>query len=170
MSNETYCNFDVHVITSVSDRVFGCHLSTLCEREGTTVPKFVKICLDAVDKRGMFTNGLELGLITVLKSLKHRVRVRGTIICLDWFLSPRGLIKHNQKAKANTLMCWLLHMVGSLWVCCFISCFSHSCVFVFSGLQVDGIYRVSGNLATIQKLRFIVDQGRSNTNLLFDSV
>lgn len=33
-------------------------------------------------------------------------------------------------------------------------------VFVFSGLEVDGIYRVSGNLATIQKLRFIVDQGR----------
>uniref|UniRef100_A0A4W6D1L6 Rho GTPase-activating protein 15 n=1 Tax=Lates calcarifer TaxID=8187 RepID=A0A4W6D1L6_LATCA len=61
----------------IKDRVFGCHLSTLCEREGTTVPKFVKICLDAVDKRG---------------------------------------------------------------------------------LQVDGIYRVSGNLATIQKLRFIVDQ------------
>lgn len=28
-----------------------------------------------------------------------------------------------------------------------------------SGLEVDGIYRVSGNLATIQKLRFIIDQG-----------
>lgn len=28
-----------------------------------------------------------------------------------------------------------------------------------SGLQVDGIYRVSGNLATIQKLRLLVDQG-----------
>ncbi|XP_040005189.1 rho GTPase-activating protein 15 [Xiphias gladius] len=61
----------------IKDRVFGCHLSTLCEREGTTVPNFVQICLDAVDKRG---------------------------------------------------------------------------------LEVDGIYRVSGNLATIQKLRFIVDQ------------
>ncbi|XP_028447914.1 rho GTPase-activating protein 15 [Perca flavescens] len=61
----------------IKDRVFGCHLLTLCEREGTTVPRFVQICLDAVDKRG---------------------------------------------------------------------------------LDVDGIYRVSGNLATIQKLRFIVDQ------------
>uniref|UniRef100_A0A671TTG8 Rho GTPase-activating protein 15 n=1 Tax=Sparus aurata TaxID=8175 RepID=A0A671TTG8_SPAAU len=61
----------------IKDRVFGCHLSTLCEREGTTVPKFVQICLDAVEKRGM---------------------------------------------------------------------------------EADGIYRVSGNLATIQKLRFIVDQ------------
>ncbi|XP_040914006.1 rho GTPase-activating protein 15 [Toxotes jaculatrix] len=61
----------------IKDRVFGCQLSTLCEREGTTVPKFIQMCLDAVDKRG---------------------------------------------------------------------------------LEVDGIYRVSGNLATIQKLRFIVDQ------------
>nr|XP_020473610.1 rho GTPase-activating protein 15 [Monopterus albus] len=61
----------------IKDRVFGCHLSTLCKREGTTVPKFVQICLDAVEKRG---------------------------------------------------------------------------------LEVDGIYRVSGNLATIQKLRFIVDE------------
>ncbi len=28
------------------------------------------------------------------------------------------------------------------------------------GLQVDGIYRVSGNLSLIQKLRFQVDQGK----------
>ncbi|XP_068457623.1 rho GTPase-activating protein 15 [Clinocottus analis] len=61
----------------IKDRVFGCHLLTLCEREGSTVPSFVHVCLDAVDKRG---------------------------------------------------------------------------------LDADGIYRVSGNLATIQKLRFIVDQ------------
>ncbi|KAM4608605.1 rho GTPase-activating protein 15 isoform 1-T1 [Polymixia lowei] len=61
----------------IKDRVFGCHLLTLCEREGTTVPRFVKLCLGAVEKRG---------------------------------------------------------------------------------LEADGIYRVSGNLATIQKLRFIVDQ------------
>ncbi|XP_074514134.1 rho GTPase-activating protein 15 isoform X1 [Sebastes fasciatus] len=61
----------------IKDRVFGCHLLTLCEREGTTVPRFTQICLDAIEKRG---------------------------------------------------------------------------------LEVDGIYRVSGNLATVQKLRFIVDQ------------
>ncbi|KAM4558616.1 rho GTPase-activating protein 15 [Odontesthes bonariensis] len=61
----------------IKDRVFGCHLLTLCERQGTSVPKFVQICVDAVEKRG---------------------------------------------------------------------------------LEADGIYRVSGNLATIQKLRFIIDQ------------
>ncbi|XP_060683812.1 rho GTPase-activating protein 15 isoform X1 [Hemiscyllium ocellatum] len=60
----------------IKDQVFGCHLATLCKREGTTVPKFVKLCIEAVEKRG---------------------------------------------------------------------------------LDADGIYRVSGNLATIQKLRFVVD-------------
>ncbi|XP_030643035.1 rho GTPase-activating protein 15 [Chanos chanos] len=61
----------------IKDRVFGCHIQTLCEREGTTVPKFVRQCVEEVEKRG---------------------------------------------------------------------------------LEADGIYRVSGNLATIQKLRFLVDQ------------
>ncbi|XP_078259503.1 rho GTPase-activating protein 15 isoform X2 [Rhinoraja longicauda] len=60
----------------IKDRIFGCHLATLCKNEGTTVPTFVKLCIEAVEKRG---------------------------------------------------------------------------------LDADGIYRVSGNLATIQKLRFVVD-------------
>uniref|UniRef100_A0A671RMS2 Rho GTPase-activating protein 15 n=1 Tax=Sinocyclocheilus anshuiensis TaxID=1608454 RepID=A0A671RMS2_9TELE len=61
----------------IKDRVFGCHMLTLCERERTTVPTFVKLCIEEVEKRGV---------------------------------------------------------------------------------EADGIYRVSGNLAIIQKLRFLVDQ------------
>nr|XP_031533631.1 rho GTPase-activating protein 15 [Vicugna pacos] len=61
----------------IKDQIFGSHLHTVCERENSTVPRFVKQCIEAVEKRG---------------------------------------------------------------------------------LDVDGIYRVSGNLATIQKLRFIVNQ------------
>nr|XP_048282281.1 rho GTPase-activating protein 15 isoform X2 [Myodes glareolus] len=61
----------------IKDQTFGSHLHTVCEREHSTVPRFVKQCIDAVEKRG---------------------------------------------------------------------------------LDVDGIYRVSGNLATIQKLKFIVNQ------------
>ncbi|KAF4010433.1 hypothetical protein G4228_001762 [Cervus hanglu yarkandensis] len=59
------------------DQVFGCQLESLCQREGDTVPGFVRLCVAAVDKRG---------------------------------------------------------------------------------LDVDGIYRVSGNLAVVQKLRFLVDR------------
>ncbi|XP_023585939.1 rho GTPase-activating protein 15 [Trichechus manatus latirostris] len=61
----------------IKDQIFGSHLHTVCERENSTVPQFVRQCIEAVEKRG---------------------------------------------------------------------------------LDVDGIYRVSGNLATIQKLRFIVNQ------------
>uniref|UniRef100_UPI00358EAB1A rho GTPase-activating protein 15-like isoform X2 n=1 Tax=Myxine glutinosa TaxID=7769 RepID=UPI00358EAB1A len=60
----------------LKEQVFGCHLRTLCQRESSTIPKFVRLCVQAIDKRG---------------------------------------------------------------------------------LKIDGIYRVSGNLATIQKLRYIVD-------------
>ncbi|KAM4796038.1 rho GTPase-activating protein 9 [Rhinophrynus dorsalis] len=66
----------------IKDQVFGCRLDALCQREDSTVPKFVRLCIEAVDERG---------------------------------------------------------------------------------LDADGIYRVNGNLATIQKLRFIVDRERAVT-------
>lgn len=65
------------------DQVFGCQLESLCQREGDTVPSFVRLCVEAVDKKG---------------------------------------------------------------------------------LDVDGIYRVSGNLAVVQKLRFLVDRERAVTS------
>uniref|UniRef100_H3CNM8 Rho GTPase activating protein 9 n=1 Tax=Tetraodon nigroviridis TaxID=99883 RepID=H3CNM8_TETNG len=61
----------------IKDQVFGCCLEMLCEREKSTVPRFVRLCTEAVEKR--------------------------------------------------------------------------------AGLDSDGIYRVSGNLAVIQKLRFLVN-------------
>ncbi|XP_053311714.1 rho GTPase-activating protein 9 isoform X2 [Spea bombifrons] len=61
----------------IKDQVFGCRLDALCHREGGRVPKFVRLCIEAVNERG---------------------------------------------------------------------------------LDADGIYRVNGNLATIQKLRFVVDR------------
>ncbi|XP_034389541.1 rho GTPase-activating protein 15 isoform X2 [Cyclopterus lumpus] len=66
----------------IKDQVFGCRLEMLCEREKSRVPRFVRLCTDAVEKRG---------------------------------------------------------------------------------LETDGIYRVSGNLAVIQKLRFLVDHERAVT-------
>ncbi|XP_013815191.1 rho GTPase-activating protein 15 [Apteryx mantelli] len=61
----------------IKDQIFGSHLHLVCEHENSTVPQFVRLCIEAVERRG---------------------------------------------------------------------------------LDVDGIYRVSGNLATIQKLRFVVNQ------------
>ncbi|XP_074977688.1 rho GTPase-activating protein 9 isoform X3 [Caretta caretta] len=68
----------------IRDQVFGCRLDALCQREKDTVPRFVRLCVEAVEKR--------------------------------------------------------------------------------AGLDADGIYRVSGNLAVIQKLRFAVDRERAVTS------
>ncbi|XP_043388746.1 rho GTPase-activating protein 9 isoform X14 [Chelonia mydas] len=67
----------------IRDQVFGCRLDALCQRENDTVPRFVRLCVEAVEKKG---------------------------------------------------------------------------------LDADGIYRVSGNLAVIQKLRFAVDRERAVTS------
>ncbi|KAM4045075.1 rho GTPase-activating protein 9 isoform 4-T4 [Anomaloglossus baeobatrachus] len=66
----------------IKDQVFGCRLDALCCREHSTIPKFVRLCIEAVNLKG---------------------------------------------------------------------------------LDVDGIYRVNGNLSIIQKLRFIVDRERAVT-------
>lgn len=67
----------------IRDQVFGCRLEALCQRDSDPVPRFVRLCIQAVEERG---------------------------------------------------------------------------------LDVDGIYRVSGNLAVIQKLRFAVDRERAVTS------
>nr|BAE41865.1 unnamed protein product [Mus musculus] len=36
----------------IKDQIFGSHLHTVCEREHSTVPWFVKQCIEAVEKRG----------------------------------------------------------------------------------------------------------------------
>ncbi|XP_015669699.1 rho GTPase-activating protein 15 [Protobothrops mucrosquamatus] len=69
--------FDKQSLLAKVDQIFGAYLHNVCEHDGSTVPYFVKMCIKAVEERG---------------------------------------------------------------------------------LDVDGIYRVSGNLATIQKLRFVVNQ------------
>lgn len=38
-----------------ADQVFGCQLESLCQREGDTVPSFVRLCVEAVDKKGVFS-------------------------------------------------------------------------------------------------------------------
>uniref|UniRef100_A0A5F4W301 Rho GTPase-activating protein 15 n=1 Tax=Callithrix jacchus TaxID=9483 RepID=A0A5F4W301_CALJA len=35
----------------IKDQIFGSHLHTVCERENSTVPRFVKQCIEAVEKR-----------------------------------------------------------------------------------------------------------------------
>lgn len=100
-----------------TDRVFGCHMLTLCERERTTVPKFVKLCVEELEKRGM--------------AQKRWSFFKEIIVVVSFWLTDRCLYP------------------------------------VLTGLEADGLYRVSGNLAIIQKLRFLVDQGKFNSVIIY---
>ncbi len=89
---------------------------TLCERERTTVPKFVKLSVEEVEKRGM--------------AQKRWFFLKEMIVVVSCWLTDRRLYP------------------------------------VLAGVEADGIYRVSGNLAIIQKLRFLVDQGKFNSVII----
>uniref|UniRef100_A0A673FSW8 Rho GTPase activating protein 9 n=1 Tax=Sinocyclocheilus rhinocerous TaxID=307959 RepID=A0A673FSW8_9TELE len=59
----------------IKDQVFGCGLELLCEREKSTVPKFVRKCTDAVERRGLETDGIYRvsGNLAVIQKLRFAV-------------------------------------------------------------------------------------------------
>ncbi|XP_067863576.1 rho GTPase-activating protein 12-like isoform X2 [Heptranchias perlo] len=59
----------------IKDQVFGCNLSSLCQRESTTVPKFVMMCIDHVEKEGLDIDGLYRvsGNLAVIQKLRFAV-------------------------------------------------------------------------------------------------
>ncbi|XP_055521065.1 rho GTPase-activating protein 12-like isoform X3 [Leucoraja erinacea] len=59
----------------IKDQVFGCNLSSLCQREGTTIPKFVTMCIDHVEKEGLNVDGLYRvsGNLAVIQKLRFAV-------------------------------------------------------------------------------------------------
>ncbi|XP_077385877.1 rho GTPase-activating protein 15 isoform X2 [Festucalex cinctus] len=59
----------------IKDQVFGCRLEMLCEREKSTVPRFVRLCAETVEKRGLDTDGLYRvsGNLAVIQKLRYLV-------------------------------------------------------------------------------------------------
>ncbi|XP_061661602.1 rho GTPase-activating protein 12b isoform X3 [Syngnathoides biaculeatus] len=59
----------------IKDQVFGCSLSNLCQRENTSVPKFVKMCIDHVENTGLSIDGLYRvsGNLAVIQKLRFAV-------------------------------------------------------------------------------------------------
>ncbi|XP_060638479.2 rho GTPase-activating protein 12 isoform X5 [Anolis sagrei] len=59
----------------IKDQVFGCNLSSLCQRENTTVPTFVKLCIDHVEEHGLDVDGLYRvsGNLAVIQKLRFAV-------------------------------------------------------------------------------------------------
>lgn len=120
------------------DQVFGCQLESLCQREGDTVPSFVRLCIAAVDKRGYFPRDPR---VCPFKGPRPRIpHLPPPSFPFNFFLSSPS----DPSPDLST------HIRAAVLI------LSLPCLL---GLDVDGIYRVSGNLAVVQKLRFLVDRG-----------
>ncbi|XP_067097768.1 LOW QUALITY PROTEIN: rho GTPase-activating protein 15 [Osmerus mordax] len=59
----------------IKDQVFGCSLEILCEREKSSVPRFVRLCTQAVERRGLETDGIYRvsGNLAVIQKLRFLV-------------------------------------------------------------------------------------------------
>ncbi|XP_064361887.1 rho GTPase-activating protein 12 isoform X4 [Dromaius novaehollandiae] len=59
----------------IKDQVFGSNLTSLCQRENSTVPKFVKLCIDHVEEHGLDVDGLYRvsGNLAVIQKLRFAV-------------------------------------------------------------------------------------------------
>ncbi|XP_071416058.1 rho GTPase-activating protein 12 isoform X5 [Pithys albifrons albifrons] len=59
----------------IKDQVFGSNLTSLCQRENGTVPKFVKLCIEHVEEHGLDIDGLYRvsGNLAVIQKLRFAV-------------------------------------------------------------------------------------------------
>nr|XP_033787377.1 rho GTPase-activating protein 12 isoform X2 [Geotrypetes seraphini] len=59
----------------IKDQVFGSSLTSLCQRENTSVPKFVKLCIQYVEEYGLEVDGLYRvsGNLAVIQKLRFAV-------------------------------------------------------------------------------------------------
>uniref|UniRef100_A0A3P8PBK2 Rho GTPase activating protein 12 n=1 Tax=Astatotilapia calliptera TaxID=8154 RepID=A0A3P8PBK2_ASTCA len=59
----------------IKDQVFGCSLTSLCQRENTSVPNFVTMCIDHVENTGLNIDGLYRvsGNLAVIQKLRFAV-------------------------------------------------------------------------------------------------
>uniref|UniRef100_A0A803KAZ8 Rho GTPase-activating protein 12 n=1 Tax=Xenopus tropicalis TaxID=8364 RepID=A0A803KAZ8_XENTR len=59
----------------IKDPVFGSSLASLCQRENTTVPNFVKMCIEHVEEQGLDVDGLYRvsGNLAVIQKLRFAV-------------------------------------------------------------------------------------------------
>uniref|UniRef100_A0AAY4AUW4 Rho GTPase activating protein 9 n=1 Tax=Denticeps clupeoides TaxID=299321 RepID=A0AAY4AUW4_9TELE len=84
----------------IKDQVFGCRLETLCEREKSTVPRFVRMCADAVERRGLETDGIYRvsGNLAVIQKLRFAVNHERAVTTDGRYLFPEELV---QEEKLN---------------------------------------------------------------------
>ncbi|XP_061776777.1 rho GTPase-activating protein 12-like isoform X3 [Nerophis ophidion] len=59
----------------IKDQVFGCSLLSLCQRENSTVPTFVRLCIDNVENKSLCVDGLYRvsGNLALIQKLRYAV-------------------------------------------------------------------------------------------------
>ncbi|XP_041634069.1 rho GTPase-activating protein 15 isoform X3 [Cheilinus undulatus] len=84
----------------IKDQVFGCRLEMLCEREKSTVPRFVRLCTAAVEKRGLDTDGIYRvsGNLAVIQKLRFLVNHERAVTTDGRYMFPAELV---QEEKLN---------------------------------------------------------------------
>ncbi|XP_024126622.1 rho GTPase-activating protein 9 isoform X4 [Oryzias melastigma] len=84
----------------IKDQVFGCSLEMLCERERCTVPRFVRLCTEAVERRGLDTDGIYRvsGNLAVIQKLRFLVNHERAVTTDGRYMFPSELV---QEEKLN---------------------------------------------------------------------
>lgn len=84
----------------IKDQVFGCRLEMLCEREKSTVPRFVRLCTEAVERRGLETDGIYRvsGNLAVIQKLRFMVNHERAVTTDGRYMFPSELV---QEEKLN---------------------------------------------------------------------
>uniref|UniRef100_A0A3B4WVH4 Rho GTPase activating protein 9 n=1 Tax=Seriola lalandi dorsalis TaxID=1841481 RepID=A0A3B4WVH4_SERLL len=84
----------------IKDQVFGCRLEMLCEREKNMVPRFVRLCTEAVERRGLDTDGIYRvsGNLAVIQKLRFLVNHERAVTTDGRYMFPAELV---QEEKLN---------------------------------------------------------------------
>uniref|UniRef100_A0A3B1JZS6 Rho GTPase activating protein 9 n=1 Tax=Astyanax mexicanus TaxID=7994 RepID=A0A3B1JZS6_ASTMX len=79
----------------IKDQVFGCSLEVLCEREKSTVPRFVRNCTETVEKKGLETDGIYRvsGNLAVIQKLRFAVNHERAVSTDGRYLFPEELVQ-----------------------------------------------------------------------------
>lgn len=79
----------------IKDQVFGCRLELLCDREKCTVPLFVRKCTEAVERRGLQTDGIYRvsGNLATIQKLRFAVNHERAVTTDGRYLFPEDLVQ-----------------------------------------------------------------------------
>ncbi|XP_074989727.1 rho GTPase-activating protein 9 isoform X3 [Calonectris borealis] len=87
----------------IRDQVFGCRLDALCQRESTTVPRFVQLCVEAVEERGLDVDGIYRvnGNLSVIQKLRFAVDRERAVTSDGRYVFPEQLCQEERLSLAD---------------------------------------------------------------------